>query len=1041
MITDSVYHKSKGNVPKLQKRWQDLYISTEDDADNIEAAEAVARGRQSRISHISRLPFETLQLEQTCILNPRGPMRVLWDCIGVLLVLYDVITIPVFVGMDIETDGQGSQFAMFIFAVAYWTLDIPLGFFTGFFNAGKLVMSRREVALRYIRTWLAFDVVIILIDYIMISGLQDSMIRMFRGARGLRMLRLIRALRLLKLSKLFQPIDDILTTNCEVWWIVFMAVSKTFCGIFIASHVLCCAWYHLGLINKQQGDPSWLDFVAATSSSEKYMQSLHFVLAHLTAAPADGSITAQNELERAFLVTLIMSSLLVLGSGISKMSSTIAELGKMNAEITDTRRNLRRYLNVSGVPVELSTRIIRFAIHSLKRKCAMSMDAGMLDLLSETLMSELTLNQRGSYLLIHPLFNLFSEKYPQIFLALCSAFKPYVYADNEVVFATGTWAKFLYITAHGTFVLRQGGAKTTYTEPHYFAEVSLFTRILHKSTLSAITFADAFMLAGVDLLECARQSPACFITTYKYAQAYLGKLWEGDEDGLPDGKSSVEDVLPKELSEQACNATLTQTCWRTASKRIYSEAVPEAVGGEAALDYLFGRDLSDDELRATMPRVFLELLETTGPYTILAQVDERKRSLAAMLSVYWLWKGQYSSFVECQDMNRRMSTELWEELQRFVVWTDMSEVMVHAMMVFLAIRGLGKAQSFAKMLPREERSPENVVIYMIEWYPEIVPSMGQLSKEMQELVKSALRTHSQFNLAQMLQGENIPSRILVLQGLLKEEEGEQLLKFCLFALLGIMSGLLGTRSLKGSLFMDEKNGCNVVLGIQCLRQLEYASPHAVYWTYIATRAGQLGLGADSPGQLALARLACLIRASSEDCEFLQETWRALTRLEREALTDHFLTDGIHEVAVLFVFLPLYFANSRSNASVGLRRALILLIELLEMLHIEGYTDRAIGMTVAVNLSDLAEFARDVKSPHIFEVTVGQSNLVHVGQELHVLVSTPHWHRVDDRTLSDDPLTTMTRSLNQVARKTVSVESQLDALVRGLGCRIKDRRSM
>jgi len=348
----------------------------------------------------------------------------------------------------------------------------------------------------------------------------------------------------------------------------------------------------------------------------------------------------------------------------------------------------------------------------------------------------------------------------------------------------------------------------------------------------------------------------------------------------------------------------------------------------------------------------------------------------------------------------------------------------HAMLVFLALRGLGKVQAFARDLPKHERSPEQVVLYLIKEIPSVVPSMQRLSPDMTTLVTNCLKTHSKFNLAQMLQGENIPSHIWVLQECIAEQ-GEELLKFYLVALVGIMCGIRGAETLSGSLFMDEKNGRNVMTGIKCLRQMGQASPHSIYWNYICSRGTYLGMQTGTPEELAMTRLAALIRATPADLETLQGSWMSISRSEREILTDHFLADGIQDIAFQFVFLPLYFANARTNASVGLRRSLLVLVELVELLNSEGWAQQSGEMTIRVDLSDLAAFARQVKSPRIFEAVTGQLHFTMTGAEVRVGVSTQHWHRVDKTNRTDETMNDFIHLLSQVARKTTALESAVE----------------
>lgn len=126
-----------------------------------------------------------------------------------------------------------------------------------------------------------------------------------------------------------------------------------------------------------------------------------------------------------------------------------------------------------------------------------------------------------------------------------------------------------------------------------------------------------------------------------------------------------------------------------------------------------------------------------------------------------------------------MTREQWVQWQHFVAWADLDRDEVHALLVFLAIRGLGKVRTFAKALPKDSQSAERVVLYLMDRVPSFVPSVEGLSPKMRALVARALETHSRFNLAQMLQGENTPSQVYLLQRFIMDEGGA-LLKFYLF---------------------------------------------------------------------------------------------------------------------------------------------------------------------------------------------------------------------------------------------------------------------
>jgi len=238
-----------------------------------------------------------------------------------------------------------------------------------------------------------------------------------------------------------------------------------------------------------------------------------------------------------------------------------------------------------------------------------------------------------------------------------------------------------------------------------------------------------------------------------------------------------------------------------------------------------------------------------------------------------------------------------------------------------------------------------------------------------------------------LQGENLPSNLDALRSYVcTHPDGEQVLRFYLFALMAMMCGIRGTETLSGSLFMHQANASNMLRCFQCLQQLHTASPHAIYWGYICSNAAQLGLPTRSPEQLTLARLACLIRASTaSDCRTLQDTWNTLPNVAKHVLMRSLLADGLRQPAFQMVFLPAFFVNARSNNNVGFRRALMLVVDVVALLGSQLEMNRAAANAIRVDLSELAELAKQAKCSFDFDISTEHMTLSGKGTQVQVLV--------------------------------------------------------
>lgn len=122
--------------------------------------------------------------------------------------------------------------------------------------------------------------------------------------------------------------------------------------------------------------------------------------------------------------------------------------------------------------------------------------------------------------------------------------------------------------------------------------------------------------------------------------------------------------------------------------------------------------------------------------------------------------------------------------------------------------------------------------------------------------------------------------------------------------------------------------------------------------------------------LAFVRLLCLSRAiDPQQIQSVRRDWNALTFRERLIIIDHSVQDGIVQPAILFLFLPLLYANAQMNSFVGLQRALAIQAELLEFLRMQRLIDQSSGMTIRIDVSELAIFAKAVNTSIGFETVL------------------------------------------------------------------------
>merc|ERR1719247_526848 len=110
-----------------------------------------------------------------------------------------------------------------------------------------------------------------------------------------------------------------------------------------------------------------------------------------------------------------------------------------------------------------------------------------------------------------------------------------------------------------------------------------------------------------------------------------------------------------------------------------------------------------------------------------------------------------------------------------------------------------------------------------------------------------LKLSGEFNYGQFLQGENTPASLVTLKEYVSVH-GIQQMKFYLAMLAATMAGILGGKSMAGSLFLTESQGRTFMTGLDVLGNLDLQTPQEVYWAFITRRGELIGLPQTQPDE-------------------------------------------------------------------------------------------------------------------------------------------------------------------------------------------------
>lgn len=298
------------------------------------------------------------------MLHPEAKFKLLWLIFGFGLIVFESFAIPVYVAFDIMPEGPA--YVVESVVNAFFLCDISLQFFSSYLDhSGNLVVSHRQVASSYIRTWLIPDMAAgIPWEWISIQSNGAKMTRTIRGVRALRLLRLMRLMRVVKLGPFLDKLESKLES--QPVFIFVMGVIRLSAVLLMVCHWSACIWYAVGTASEDSklepnsnGEPSsWVEYYQFTypyigsSKFRHYIFGMYFCLTTMTTV-GYGDITPRNYDEALFAMVLLLMSSVLFASLTGTFMNMIATLNAQRQALTEKKVLLSRYMRWRAVPWKL----------------------------------------------------------------------------------------------------------------------------------------------------------------------------------------------------------------------------------------------------------------------------------------------------------------------------------------------------------------------------------------------------------------------------------------------------------------------------------------------------------------------------------------------------------------------------------------------------------------------------------------------------------------------------------------------------------------
>ena len=398
--------------------------------------------------------------------HPENKLRTAWDFFVLGITVLGAIGFPLSVIFDSSSSSAAAALLWIIPLV--FTADILVQFNTGYYRLGRTVTRRSSIALRYLKSWFALDLLAALPLGLIIGALVPD------PGTALLLVSLNPLLKLIHSGATLYRIGGtrvnpaILRLVLLVFWILLVA------------HMVSCGWILIS------GNPEKLQPVPL------YIRSFYWTITTLTTI-GYGDITPTGPEQTVFVIFIELLGAAMYGMIIGNIANLIANIDVAKTQYREKLDKINAFLNYRNIPHDLQRKINNYYSYLWESRRGYD-ESAVIEDLPVALKTTVSLQINREIIEKVPLFQTAGE---DLIREIVLNLTPVVFTPGDTIVTAGEVGFQMFFISQGSVDVLSADERTVYatlTAGQFFGEIALLLSMPRTATIRAREYCDLYRL-------------------------------------------------------------------------------------------------------------------------------------------------------------------------------------------------------------------------------------------------------------------------------------------------------------------------------------------------------------------------------------------------------------------------------------------------------------------------------------------------------------------------------------------------------------------